>query len=151
MKPEDRLAEMEAVLEELREANQLLPVLVEGEKDEIALRALGLAGVIARVNRGETLMAVCEELARRHRQVIVLTDWDRKGGQLARLLHEKLGANGARADLQFRRRLARLAHVRTVEGLAGWMTTLRDVAQAAGERRALAREQDGRNEPDGTL
>ena len=55
----------------------------------------------------------------------MLTDWDRKGGQLARLVREGLAANGAQADLVYRRELARLSHVRTVEGLAGWMATLR--------------------------
>lgn len=126
---------MEELLEDLRQANRLHPVLVEGEKDERSLRKLGLTGAIERVNRGTSLLAVCEALARSHREVIVLTDWDRKGGQLARLLREKLGASGGRANLQWRRDLASLAQVRTVEGLAGWMTTLRAAAAPAGERR----------------
>ncbi|MDX1534551.1 MAG: hypothetical protein R3291_02910, partial [Thermoplasmata archaeon] len=51
--------------------------------------------------------------------VLILTDWDRRGGQLSRLLREALAANDVRANTEIRARLARLCkkEVKDVEGL----------------------------------
>ncbi|MHB8584299.1 MAG: toprim domain-containing protein [Thermoplasmatota archaeon] len=123
MDPGERLDRVQAVVAMLIDRNQGSPVLVEGEKDEAALRALGLEGRILRLNRGVSVWTVCESL-RGTPEVIVLTDWDRKGGQLARLLREGLAANGVRGDFAIRKELATLAHVRAVEGLPAWIRTL---------------------------
>jgi 5S rRNA maturation endonuclease (ribonuclease M5) len=101
-------------------------VVVEGERDRRALRRLGLEGSIALVHRGETLSATAQRLVTAGRPVIVLTDWDGEGGQLARRLKEFLEAERIPFDLDFRRRFARvlrgeLAHV---EGLYGWARRL---------------------------
>lgn len=128
MNPAERLEGMEEVIADLVEAAATIPILVEGDRDETSLRRLGIAENVVRLNQGIPVHAVCEALAKRHREVIVLTDWDRKGGQLARLVREALLANGVRPNVEFRRRLATLAHVRTVEGLAGWMETLAERA-----------------------
>src|SRR3989304_4235544 len=68
------------VLEDLIEKNHTVPVLVEEERDVRALRALGVSGDLRVVNRGTTLFAVCEEVAREHGDAIILTDWDVRGG-----------------------------------------------------------------------
>jgi 5S rRNA maturation endonuclease (ribonuclease M5) len=125
MKPAERLEAAESALEALSDANAEAPILVEGDRDETALRKLGIHGPIVRLNQGKTVVGVCERLVGRER-VIVLTDWDRKGGQLARLVSQALVSNGVKADLHFRKELSRIAHVRTVEGLAGWYATLRE-------------------------
>jgi 5S rRNA maturation endonuclease (ribonuclease M5) len=58
--------------------------------------------------------------------VIVLTDWDREGGQLARRLREFLDAEQVPLDLEYRRRLARVlrGELAQVEGLYGWARRL---------------------------
>ncbi len=101
-------------------------VVVEGERDRRSLRRLGLEGTIVLVHRGETLSATVHRLVGLGRRVIVLTDWDNEGGQLARRLREFLEAEAMPLDLDYRRRLARvlrgeLAHV---EGLHGWARRL---------------------------
>jgi 5S rRNA maturation endonuclease (ribonuclease M5) len=101
-------------------------VVVEGERDRRSLRRLGLSGPIALVHHGETLSGTAHRLVSQGRRVIVLTDWDNEGGQLARRLKEFLQAEEVPLDLEFRRRLARvlrgeLAHV---EGLHGWARRL---------------------------
>lgn len=97
-------------------------VVVEGERDRTALRRLGLPGPIGLVHQGLSLSALADRWARDTRRVIVLTDWDESGGQMARTLKEFLGAGPIELDLEFRRRLAHLLHgeVTHVEGLFGW-------------------------------
>lgn len=97
-------------------------ILVEGERDRRALTRLGLEGDIELVHRGKTLAETAHQLAHRHRSVILLTDWDPEGGNLARRLRGLLQVGGVGLDLEYRRRLARIlrGEVVHVEGLYGW-------------------------------
>lgn len=97
-------------------------VLVEGERDRRSLTRLGLEGEIELVHRGKTLSETAQQLAVRHRSVILLTDWDPEGGNLARRLRGLLEAGGISLDLEYRRQLARIlrGEVVHVEGLHGW-------------------------------
>ena len=101
-------------------------VVVEGERDRRALRRLGLEGAVALVHRGATLSATAQRLVLEGRPVIVLTDWDGEGGQLARRLKEFLEAERVPLDLDFRRRFARVlrGELVHVEGLYGWARRL---------------------------
>lgn len=116
-----------AVLGELAEANAEAPVIVEGERDVRALRALGLTGQIVTVNRGSSVFHLCETLAADHRQVVIFTDWDVRGGQLAKLLREGLAANGVRYDEDLRARVAALCQkdIKAVEDLHRFMERIR--------------------------
>ncbi len=51
--------------------------------------------------------------------MIILTDWDRTGGRLARTLSEAFDANGLKYDLEFRKQLAYLCKkdIKDVQGL----------------------------------
>ncbi len=97
-------------------------ILVEGERDRRSLTRLGLEGEIALVHRGKSLAETAQTLVQGHRAVILLTDWDREGGNLARRLRALLEAGGVALDLEYRRRLARIlrGEVVHVEGLYGW-------------------------------
>jgi 5S rRNA maturation endonuclease (ribonuclease M5) len=97
-------------------------VLVEGERDRRSLRALGLSGPIELVHAGRSLSELAGQLAKGGRRVIVLTDWDAAGGQLARRLREFLEAEAVGFDLEYRRRFARVlrGEVVHVEGLNSW-------------------------------
>jgi 5S rRNA maturation endonuclease (ribonuclease M5) len=101
-------------------------VVVEGERDRRALRRLGLTGPVVLIHRGDSLSTTAHRLARRFRRVIVLTDWDNEGGQLARRLKEFLGPEPLDFDLEYRRRLARVlrGELVHVEGLHGWARRL---------------------------
>lgn len=123
----ERLEQVEDLLERLREENEAVPVIVEGPKDKRALRNLGLAGRIIKVNHGGSVFALCEVIARNHDEVIVLMDWDRTGGQLTRLLKEGLDANQVTANTEFRRELARLTRkdISDVEGMDTYLRNLR--------------------------
>lgn len=139
MNAEERYEELVAVIDELVEASARAPVIVEGARDVKSLRALGLAGEIVSVNRGETVFHFCEQLAATHRAVVILTDWDVRGGQLARLLRDGLAANGVKYDDDLRARLAALCQkeVKCVEDLHRHVERLRPRGDD-GRRRALA-------------
>lgn len=96
------------VLEDLAEKSHEAPVIVEGEYDKRSLRALGIDGEIRMINQGATIFALCESIAARHREAIILTDWDVRGGRLARQLRDALSANGVRFDEDIRARLTKL-------------------------------------------
>lgn len=126
---ENRLERLEAALDALRLANneESVPILVEGDKDEAALRHLGLHGPVHKVHNGRTLFVFAEEFSREHRLAILLTDWDRTGGRLAERLREACGANGVQLDETHRKALALAvgSDVKTVESLDTHLATLR--------------------------
>ena len=100
--------DLSKVLEDLAEKNRLAPIIVEGEYDRRALRALGVEGDVRLINEGSTIFRLCESIAASHREAIILTDWDVRGGRLARQLRDALAANGVRFDEELRARLTRL-------------------------------------------
>ena len=127
MNTEERFEEIRRVLVDLAEKNGEAPIVVEGERDVRALRSLGLAGPIVTLHRGVRVFHLCERLAAEHREVVILTDWDVRGGQLAKLLREGLSANGVRYDDEFRARLAVLCQkdIKAIENLHQYVERLR--------------------------
>ena len=97
-------------------------ILVEGSRDAKSLHRLGVRGLVVRLHRGQSMSRLASDLAERGRRIILLTDWDSEGGQLARRIRGHLEAGGTEIDLEYRRRLARVlrGEVVHVEGLAGW-------------------------------
>ena len=98
-------------------------VLVEGDRDRRSLAGLGLPDQSLYVlNRGHTLQEVVEELARKGKPVIVMTDWDGKGAELARRMSELLAGHGIEVDTETRRKIGRFVRgdVTEVEVLRSW-------------------------------
>jgi len=110
--------------ERLRQESELpgTTVVVEGDRDRDALRRLGLRGPIVLVHGGQSLSALAHALGKANRRVIVMTDWDLEGGQIAHRLERFFVDGGVAFDLEYRRRLALLLHgeLTHVEGLFGW-------------------------------
>jgi len=127
MNAEERYEAIVAVVDELAEASTRAPVIVEGAQDVRALRALGVMGEVVPLNRGTTVFVACERLAAEHREAIILTDWDARGGRLARLLRDGLAANGVRAEESIRARLAFLCQkeIKAVEDLHRYLERIR--------------------------
>lgn len=86
----ERAERLREVLEALYEVNKRVPVIVEGKRDTIALRRLGLVGEVITLHRGKGLYDFCEDIAERFSKVIILLDWDEKGESLYRTLSEHL-------------------------------------------------------------
>jgi 5S rRNA maturation endonuclease (ribonuclease M5) len=123
---QELLEKIELVLSELRSANLEIPIIVEGEADVRALRELGLEGEIISINKGLSLFNFCEDLAKKYSKVIILTDWDRKGDQLNKILSDDLKANDLYFNTEVRAKLAGLCKKETkdVEGLPGCLERL---------------------------
>ena len=122
-----RLEAIEVVLEGLRERDAHTAILVEGDRDVRALGDLGVPGPIVKLNAGESLLNMCESLARRYDAIVLLTDWDTKGEQLAMRLRANLERTAVRVDTLPRERLGRLVRpeVSAVEALAPLVERLR--------------------------
>jgi 5S rRNA maturation endonuclease (ribonuclease M5) len=123
---QELLEKIELVLSELRSANLEIPIIVEGEADVRALRELGMEGEVISINKGLSLFNFCEDLAKKYSKVIILTDWDRKGDQLNKILSDDLKANDLYFNTEVRAKLAGLCKKETkdVEGLPGCLERL---------------------------
>jgi len=86
----ERAERIREVLEALDEVNRRFPIIVEGKRDAIALKKLGLAGEIVTLHRGKGLYDFCEEMAEKFSKVIILLDWDEKGESLYRSVSANL-------------------------------------------------------------
>jgi 5S rRNA maturation endonuclease (ribonuclease M5) len=117
--------DLEKILDELREDNKTIPILVEGDKDVIALRRLNMTGVIIKMNRGVSLTDFCDDLARTYKSVILLLDWDKKGGFLCAHIIKKLEGR-VTCNTLYREQIAKRSVTRKVEGLPSWLNTLRE-------------------------
>ena len=111
------------------EGNPDCPILVEGLRDEKALRALGFTGIVERVNRGwdrSRLVAYLHEtygtrnIVDKRPALILLMDWDRTGGRLQTSLRDQLMAMDMPVDEDLRTVLLRVMkpEARTIEALA---------------------------------
>ncbi len=114
----------------LQELNDLdePTVLVEGIRDVKSLRRAGVAARIEHINRGLPLLDFLTDLRNGKgpfegkepvRMAVILMDWDRKGGHLARVLKDLCRDIDLPSDLQFRRRLVSITGrwIRDVESL----------------------------------
>lgn len=128
MQAEELLEKIEKVLDEMKRLNAVMPIIVEGESDVKALRELDIEGEIIQIHRGQTIFNFCEEISRKYAAVIVLTDWDRKGGQLCKSLREGLKANDVKFNTDIRAKLAGYCKKETkdVEGLFGCVYRLKE-------------------------
>ncbi len=138
----DPLAEFVRLWERLRSdcAEPGTVVVVEGERDLVSLRRLGLTGAVIKLHHGRALSGTAHDLVGRSRHVIVLTDWDTEGGHLAQRLREFLEAERLALDLDYRRRFARVC-TRRARSRRG---PLRLGAPSRRAERALPRRAPGR-------
>ena len=134
---QERLEELEKVFEKLEDESERCPIIVEGLRDVAALKLLGITKNVVPMNRGASIFTFAEQLSRRWERAIILTDWDRRGGQLARTLKEAFQANGVSANAQFRTQLVILSkkEVKDIESLPRFVENLR-----LNQRPAIRRE-----------
>lgn len=133
--------DLQRAVEDLAEKNHRAPIIVEGEYDKRSLRALGITGEIQMINRGSTIFALCESIATGHGEAIILTDWDVRGGRLARQLRDALAANGVHYDEEIRARLTRLCRrdITDVESLHAFVERVAEHASSRYRQRPSKR------------
>jgi 5S rRNA maturation endonuclease (ribonuclease M5) len=125
MNYKEHLEDVEKIIEKLKILNRECAVIVEGRKDEETLRKLCLKGKIIRI-RG-SISGLCEEISREHKKVIILSDWDKKGGELCRRLKKYLNANSVKYDDRIRAELTEVCkrEIKDVESLITYVENLR--------------------------
>ena len=122
-----KMEETEKILTVLRNLSESgTPIIVEGRRDEAALRRLGIKGRIFPLKaRGESRHEFLDRLdGTRH--AVVLTDFDREGKKLETWLYKELLQRGVKSDLKLWTRIKSLARteIRSVEELPDFMRTL---------------------------
>ena len=103
-----------------------VPIIVEGRRDELALRKLGITGAIHCLKAtGESRLRLLERLDGSKR-AIILTDFDREGRELGSWLYQELSHRGIHPDNRARWKLRGLARteIRSVEELPSFVRTL---------------------------
>lgn len=130
LSPSERLEETLKVIDELEELSRDMPVIVEGRRDTEALELLGVKNNIITLSKGLSLFTFCEAVSRDWPSVVLLTDWDRKGGQLARRLKEAFEANDTKVNSTIRMQLVILAKkdIKDIESLPAFVRRLRALA-----------------------
>jgi 5S rRNA maturation endonuclease (ribonuclease M5) len=86
----ERATRLREILEDLQDVNKKVPVIVEGKKDALALKTLGLMGDIITLHNGQNLYDFSDDVTLRYSRVILLLDWDRKGDNLNKILSHHL-------------------------------------------------------------
>lgn len=112
-------------------------VLVEGKKDVTSLSNLGIDVHIVHLNKGLPILELVDRIWKANGRfegmkkpdgILILTDWDRTGGRLARNISEKCRSLGIPFDLTMRRDIARFSGkwVQDVESLDTFYSKLKD-------------------------
>ncbi len=121
---EKSLEDLEEALFELREENKTAPIIVEGDNDIEALRKLNITGEIIRFNVGLSIPDFCDMISQKYKNIILLTDWDKKGGYLCSTIKKNLESRVG-CNTRYREIFAKRSMIRTLEGLPSWLETLR--------------------------
>jgi len=116
---EERLAEIEKVLEELVELSKDRVILIEGPKDRKALRSLGIKGKVFMVQSGGGPIKAAEYVSENGKKAVILTDWDRRGGTIAHETERQLSSLGLEYDSGIRAKLSFLCkkYIKDVQSL----------------------------------
>jgi len=118
------LEDLEEILLELKEENIIIPIIVEGDKDIEALRKLGITGKIISINKGVNLSDFCDRITHKYSNVIILTDWDRRGGHICHTITKNLKGRVI-CIMRYREFFAKNTTIKTVEGLPSWIKTIK--------------------------
>ena len=82
-----RMLDFQVILEELKNINS--PIIVEGKRDTIALKKIGIENEIIELNDGTSVLATIERIFQNYgssTEFVILTDWDKTGNKLAKQL-----------------------------------------------------------------
>lgn len=114
-----------SILEQYRMKNLSVPIVVEGKNDVSSLRSIEFTGPIIQVNSGESILNFSENLAEEYREIIILTDFDKKGKTLKRMIQEYLVSSGVKADTYLWDYFCKKSPIATVEELPSEVERIR--------------------------
>ena len=122
-----KLDKIEELLAELSEfsAREAI-IIVEGKRDIFSLRKLGIEGNFE-LATNTPLYNFTETVSKIGNEVVVLTDWDRRGDLLAVKLSGYFENFGLKPELQIRHKMKLMCHkeIKDVESLYTYVARLR--------------------------
>ena len=126
----EKAERIQNILEQLAEESKSgKPVIVEGRKDEQALKSRGVTGKMVCAKKGlKTIIDVISEIEDKcPKEVILMLDFDREGRELTEKLKNHMEKAGIKANIHYWIKLSSLTgrEVKDVEGLATYMKTLK--------------------------
>ncbi|HIH40117.1 MAG TPA: toprim domain-containing protein [Halobacteria archaeon] len=119
MNNKTRLERIKDAITEMREISEDGGiVIVEGRKDEASLSDLGVKNCL-RLPLNVSIFTFSEFIAKQNRNVIIMTDWDDKGEELAKKIDNNLKNLDVLPDLNIRKRIKELVckDIKDVESL----------------------------------
>jgi 5S rRNA maturation endonuclease (ribonuclease M5) len=123
----ERLESIDEIIVELRElAETGAIIVVEGRKDVESLRSLGIKGEMWLACQ-QPLLKFTEQLSSSGKEIVLLTDWDKKGGMTARKIINHLQAYGINPNTDIRSRIGALVRkrIKDIESLNNYINKLR--------------------------
>jgi len=123
----ERLEKLEELILELSELSENGAIIVvEGRKDVESLRFLGINGEIKLASQ-QPLLEFTESLSKSGKVIVLLTDWDKKGGIVAGKIIKHLSAYGIIPITNIRTRLRALSkkRIKDIESLNNYVNKLR--------------------------
>lgn len=129
MNDEERLEEIQKILEDLSILAKDHVLLIEGLKDRDALNKVGIYGDMFQIQSSGGPVRAAEYVAEHGGKAVILTDWDRTGGNISAELEYQLGALDVRFDREIRKRLAILCskYIKDVESLDSLVERLESI------------------------
>ena len=124
----ERLESIDAIILELRtRSDSGAIIVVEGKRDVDSLRSLGINGDI-RLACQKPLLEFTENLSKSGKEIVLLTDWDKKGGITARKIINHLLTYGIMPNTDLRSRIGSLVkkRIKDIESLNKYVNKLRD-------------------------
>jgi 5S rRNA maturation endonuclease (ribonuclease M5) len=125
---ERRYRRVDRLIQELVTRSKLgTPIIVEGRKDELSLRRLGVEGKILCIKSTGVGFFDFVEKVKPWREAIILTDFDREGKELSFQLAKELSRIRIKVDDSFWRELRSLgrSEIRSIEELADYSEKLK--------------------------
>ncbi|WP_292374170.1 MULTISPECIES: toprim domain-containing protein [unclassified Methanosarcina] len=122
-----RLERIEEILSELSEYSEKgAIIIVEGKRDVLSLKRLGIEGNFELATQ-HSLFNFSERIAQLGSEVIILTDWDRRGDILAIKLSGYFQSFGLKPELEIRNKLRFISQkeIKDVESLYSYVSKLR--------------------------
>ncbi|HEY9245384.1 MAG TPA: toprim domain-containing protein [Candidatus Methanoperedens sp.] len=123
----ERLEKIEEIILELQELGDNGAIMVvEGKKDLDSLRFLGVKGDIVLASQ-RPLLEFTYLLSKTGKEIIILTDWDKKGGIIARKIIQHLLAYGIMPNIEIRGRIRALVKkkIKDIESLNNYINRQR--------------------------
>ncbi len=139
MRLKEELEGLLDILDEIKQEDEDIPIIVEGKNDVNALRSLGIEREIIKIKKGKSIVRIIESLRNKYEKVIIMTDWDSTGRKLCYDIKKACQSNAIRYDLKYRKRMVKFLkkEVKDVESIPSFIERARAKTDPANREERL--------------